>query len=308
MSIKAVSSFIANFWRLGEIALLMASAVYPEFVSPSQALLICVFIEIARGAKLDFKYLLILLSLTTALRAVRDDAVWYFPISIVVIGAFFAPLLNKSKILRMLMVYVVLAGPLFSIINATGLAKEIAVPNLLSLVGVSQQVTNLPVMLDERVCDEFANSWLPLPNQFSPFALELEGDLYNQAQYFIFLVFALAILGLFFNARFFVMAVVLSAVGGINNFLPPSKYEVWIPAASDGWMVLHLVNGEGGVLRSPGADEALPSGELAFFSRHPLRAPRQSPINEWSGALDSWANARMPVDVDGQYMYNRYLG
>ncbi len=73
-------------------------------------------------------------------------------------------------------------------------------------------------------------------------------------------------------------------------------------------MVFEVHSDGGVVVREAGADEVLPTTDLAAIERHPLGAPVDTGSMQWTRMLELWSLARCEDVAGHKSLHNRYLG
>jgi hypothetical protein len=295
-------------WRLVEFALLALSAFASDFITPSQALLCALSVELLRGHDGLLRHSFLLLAITVALQSVRDDSHWWHAVVLFIVAISLRPLFKNSKSMRLVLLLFLCLNPIVTTLNATGLHAPLPAINVFELLALDENAKHAPVMVEKFACEDFAETWLPLPNTFAPFALNSDPEAREQALIFILEIVLLALLASFFNSRKLTALSLMAAIAGHFYFAPPTTIEVWMPSAAGEWVVVHIQSDGGAITRMPYSDEELPGENVAFLEQHPLRAPLREGDSDWFGMLELWSTASYPLATDDKYLFNRHIG
>jgi|GEM_PF-5881743 len=294
-------------WRLVEFVCLALAAVAPDFITPTQALLVSLSIELLRGHIAIARHVLVLYAITFALQQLRSDSSWWHAVILCVVAMKVAPMLARHQALRLAYVYYLCLNVLLAIVSATGLQQSLPSINIFKTLGVDQASSTSSLMLSDRVSSAFANTCLPLPDSFAPAALFAHSDSHDQALFVLAIILLFAIFATYRHSIKATNMTVLLAAASFIYFAPPTTIEIWTPSATDGWLVLNVHRDGGVVMREPYADEALPSSDLAFVERHPLRAPIEHGAEQWRSMLELWSTASCDAGREHKDSHRSYL-
>ncbi|MFT7517286.1 MAG: hypothetical protein ACI84O_001076 [Myxococcota bacterium] len=294
-------------------ALLALSVVAPNLISPSQALLAALSLALVYERS-DILYKVIALyAATLSIQAVRDDSQWWHALVLVACALLIKSTLSTSKAWRLGLVYALCIPAIFSMLQATGFADVGAIEhlNIWKILDVDAPPAVQPVLLDESLHPNLANTWLPLPTRFSPWALYAESNLSSRAYLLLAVMIAAAAFASRRNSKKICLSLLAVAYFGGLYFSPPTSIDIWMPAKDGNWLALHLNSDGGAILREPllSEQQALMTAqeEWAVVERHPFRAPVDNGTAQWLALLELWSSARLPADHASISNDNSYL-
>ena len=295
-------------WRLVELACLGLSAVAPEFISPTQALLVALSIELLRGHSATTRHVLVLYAITFTLQMLRADSSWWHAAILCGAAIILLPISERHPKLRTAGLYYLCITAIFAILSATGLQHGLPSSNLFASFGVDHTSSEQTILLGNQVSAAFANTCLPLPHHFAPYPLDTRHDTQQQALFALAILLALAVVATRRDSIKITAAVFVLAATCFAYFSPPTTAQIWIPSATEGWMVFEVQSDGGVVVREAGADEGLPTTDLAAIERHPLGVPVDTGSTQWTRMLELWSLARCEDVAEHNSLHNRYLG
>jgi len=295
-------------WRLVELACLGLSAVAPGFISPTQALLAALSIELLRGHSATTRHILVLYAITFALQMLRADSSWWHAAVLCGMAIIFLPLSERHPKLRIAGLYYLCITAILAIISATGLQQGLPSINLFATFGVDHALSEQAVMLGDKVSAAFANTCLPLPHSFAPYPLDSSNDVRQQALFVLVILIALAVVATRRNSIKITNGIIFLAASCYLIFAPPTTAKIWTTSATGGWVVLDIQSDGGVVVREAGADELLPAVNLAAIERHHLGAPVNEGLMQWISMLELWSLAHCDHVAEHKSLHNRYLG
>jgi hypothetical protein len=295
-------------WRLVELACLALSAVVPEFISPTQALLAALSIELLRGHSATTRHILMLYAITFALQILRADSSWWHAAILCGTAIILLPLSERHPKLRTAGLYYLCMTAIFAIISATGLQEGLPSINLFATFGVNPALSEQTVLFGDQVSAALANTCLPLPHSFAPYPLDASNDVHQQALFVFAILIALAVVATRRNSIKITSNIIFLAAYCFVHFSPPTTAQIWTTSATGGWAVLDIQSDGGVVVREAGADELLPAANLAVVERHHLGAPVDKGSAQWISMLELWSLARCDDVAEHKSLHNRYLG
>ena len=295
-------------WRLVELACLALSAVVPEFISPTQALLAALSIELLRGHSATTRHILVLYAITFALQMLRADSSWWHAAILCGIAIILLPLSGRHPKLRIAGLYYLCITAIFAIISATGLHDGLPFINLFETFGVDHALSEQVVLLGDQVSAALANTCLPLPHNFAPYPLDASNDVHQQALFVFAILIALAVVATRRNSIKITAIIIVLAASCLAHFSPPATAQIWTPSVTGGWVVLDIQSDGGVVVREADPDELLPAANLAVVERHHLGAPVDKGSAQWISMLELWSLARCDDVAEHKSLHNRYLG
>ena len=213
-------------WRLVELACLVLSAVVPEFISPTQALLAALSIELLRGHPATTRHILVLYAITFALQMLRADSSWWHAAILCGMAIIFLPLSERHPKLRTAGLYYLCITAIFAIISATGLQQGLPFINLFETFGVDHALSEQAVLLGDQVSAALANTCLPLPHSFAPYPLEASNDVHQQALFVLAILIALAVVATRRNSIKITSNIIFLAAYCFVHFSPPTTAEI----------------------------------------------------------------------------------
>ena len=295
-------------WRLVELACLVLSAVVPEFISPTQALLVALSIELLRGHSATTRQILVLYAITFALQMLRADSSWWHAAILCGIAIILLPLSERHPKLRIAGLYYLCITAIFAIISATGLHQGLPSINLFATFGADHALSEQTVLFGDQVSAAFANTCLPLPHNFAPYPLDASNDVHQQALFVLAILVALAVVATRRDSIKITSNIIFLAAYCFVHFSPPTTAQIWTTSATGGWVILDIQSDGGVVVREAGADELLPAANLAVVERHHLGAPVDKGSAQWMSMLELWSLARCDDVAEHKSLHNRYLG
>jgi len=233
-------------WRLVELACLALSAVVPELISPTQALLVALSIELLRGHSATTRHILVLHAITLALQMLRTDSSWWHAAILCGMAIIFLPLSERHPKLRIAGLYYLCITAIFAIISATGLHQGLPSINLFATFGADHALSEQTVLLGNQVSAAFANTCLPLPHSFAPYPLDASNDVHQQALFVIAILIALAVVATRRDSIKITNSIIFLAACCFAYFSPPTTAKIWTPSATGGWVVLDIQSDGGG--------------------------------------------------------------
>jgi hypothetical protein len=295
-------------WRLVELACLGLSAVAPEFIAPTQALLVALSIELLRGHSATTRHILVLYAITFALQMLRADSSWWHAAILCGMAIIFLPISERYPKLRTAGLYYLCMTAIFAIISATGLHDGLPFINLFETFGVDHALSEQVVLLGDQVSAALANTCLPLPHSFAPYPLDASNDVHQQALFVLAILMVLAVVATRRNSIKITSNILFLAAYCFVHFSPPTTAQIWTTSATGGWVILDIQSDGGVVVRDAGADELLPAANLAVVERHHLGAPVDKGSAQWMSMLELWSLARCDDVAEHKSLHNRYLG
>lgn len=295
-------------WRLVELACLGLSAVAPEFVSPTQALLMALSIELLRGHSATTRHVVMLYAITFALQMLRADSSWWHAAILCGAAIILLPVSERHPKLRTAGLYYLCITAIFAILSATGLQHGLPSSNLFASFGVDHASSEQTIVLGDQVSAAFANTCLPLPHNFAPYPLDASRDVQQQALFAFAIILALAVVATRRNSIKITAAILVLAATSFAYFSPPTTAQIWTPSAAGGWVVIDIQSDGGVVVREAGANVLLPAANLAVVERHHLGVPIDKGSAQWISMLELWSLARCEDVAEHNPLHNRYLG